>query len=61
MTLKSRKGVTILLDEENIGLLDKLCTKLDWNRSQVIRGLVSGDKLKIDLISTKAKELNKIF
>lgn len=61
MTTKTRKSVSILLDEENVELLDKLCSKLDWNRSQLLRGLLSGDALKIDLISTKAKELNKLF
>lgn len=61
MTTKVRKSVSILLDKENIELLDKLCSKLDWNRSQLLRSLVSGDPLKIDLISTKAKELNKLF
>jgi hypothetical protein len=61
MTNKTRKSVTILLDEQNIDLLDKLCSKLDWNRSQLLRGLISGDEMKIDLISTKAKELYKLF
>ena len=61
MVTKTRKSVSILLDEENIELLDKLCAKLDWNRSQLLRGLVSGDPLKVDLISTKAKELRKLF
>jgi len=61
MTTKTRKSVTILLDEQNIELLDKLCGKLDWNRSQLLRGIISGDHMKIDLIATKAKELNKLF
>ena len=61
MTTKSRKSVTILLDAPNVELLDKLCAKLDWNRSQLLRGLISGDIMKIDLIATKAKELNKLF
>ena len=61
MTTKSRKSVTILLDERNIVLLDQLCAKLDWNRSQLLRGIISGDEMKIDLIATKANELNKLF
>ena len=58
---KSRKGVTIMLSEDELKSLDKLCEKLDWNRSQFLRGIISGDEMKIDLISTKAKELNKLF
>ena len=62
MTIKkTRKGVTILLSEEDVNSLDKLCSKLDWNRSQLLRGIISGDEMKIDLISNKAKELYKLF
>jgi len=61
LTTKTRKSVTILLDEQNIMLLDKLCDKLDWNRSQLLRGIISGDEMKIDLIASKAKELHRLF
>jgi transcriptional accessory protein Tex/SPT6 len=61
LVAKSRRNVTILLDDQQITNLDKLCDKLDWNRSQLLRGIISGDDMKIDLIAAKAKELNKLF
>jgi len=57
---KIRKTITVLLGEEYIRRFDLLCTRLGSNRSQLLRNLLSGDAALIDVITAKAKTLQKV-
>lgn len=41
--MAEKKQITVNLDEKSIEKLDTLCSKLDMNRAQVLRLLLSGN------------------
>lgn len=45
-----KKQITVNLDERSIGKLDLLCSKLDTNRAQVLRMLLSGNRNNIRFV-----------
>jgi len=48
--MAEKKQITINLDEKTIEKLDLLCTKLDSNRAQVLRLLLSGNRNNIKFV-----------
>ena len=48
--MAEKKQITINLDEKSIEKLDLLCAKLDSNRAQVLRLLLSGNRNNIKFV-----------
>lgn len=56
--MAEKKQITVNLDEKSIEKLDTLCSKLDMNRAQVLRMLLSDSSKSVQLVVDALKSLN---
>lgn len=56
--MAEKKQITVNLDQKSIEKLDALCSKLDMNRAQVLRMLLSDSTKSMQLVVDALKGLN---